>query len=289
MGPATAMGTEDDVAALARIDRVLASPLTGFAPWVALYVVGGAGRVTLACAVALAMSVVTLAAQKARGAQLKLLSYADTVAFSAFLLGSFVAAPSTIAWCEDWFSESGYLFVVVVLAGSLLARRPLSVEFAKEHVEAQYWDTPEFRHVNVVVTTVWMLAFLGAAVAGLVTDLVLQYDDNIWTNWVLPIASVMVAVAFTTWYARNTMAVSLRRAGLPTDPARPVWDLWRVVAAFLVPMGLASLVFDGGPPALGVALVLGGSVLQHLCARRADAARASDARRAPERAGALPA
>lgn len=271
-GGAIAPGVQSE--ALDGLDRALASPLTGFAPWVVLYVVGGTGRVALACGIALVMSVLTLSLERARGKRLTWLSYADTAAFGAFLLGSFTASPSTISWFEDWFSECGYLFVVAVLGGSVLAGHPLSTDYAKEHVDPVYWDSPEFRRVNRLVTSVWALAFLGAALAGLVTDLVLQYDDNIWTNWVLPIASVMAAVAWTTWYAQHTMARSLQEAGLPTDPPAPTWDLWRVLAAFLVPMGLVSLLFDGGPPALGFALILAGTVLPLHCRRQAAEARA---------------
>lgn len=277
MGEAAAPAVTDDDSHPAPLDRLLDNPLTGFAPWVVLYVVEGPGRVAIACTIALVMSAATLALEKVRGTELKLLSFVDVAAFSAFLLGSFIAAPSTISWFEDWFSELGNLFLVVVIGASMLARRPLTLSYAKEKTDPEYWDTPEFLRANQIVTAVWGLAFLAGAAAGLVGDLLLQYEDDIWTGWLIQVFAVMVAVAFTTWYAPHTMAVGLREAGRPTDPPPPVWDFWRDVASYLIPVGAASLVCDGGPVALGVGLIAVGAVLRQVCRRLAATSRAADA------------
>lgn len=273
--PAGAPSSDGGAAVRARLDRLLDNPLTGFAPWVVLYVVEGPGRLTLACTIALVMSVIGLALEKLRGTQLKPLAFVDVAAFSAFLLGSFIAAPSTISWFEDWFSEFGNLFLVVVIGGSMLARQPFTLPYAKEEVDREYWDSPVFLRANYVLTGVWALAFLTGALASLVGNLVLSYEDDIWTGWLIQIVAVMVAVAFTTWYAPHTMAVSFEAAGLPTDPPEPIWTFWTNVATYLIPIGAMSLLFNGGPPILGITLILLGTALRALCHRRARSVQAA--------------
>lgn len=258
---AAAGGSTDPGAPHQRLGRFLDNPLTGYVPWVALYVLEGPGRTTSACAIALAMSCVGLALVKVRGTEVRLLSCIDVFAFTGFLIGSLVAAPSTVSWFEDWFSTAGNLFLFAVVSVTLVIRRPFTLPYAKEQTEPEFWDTPAFLRVNDVVTAMWALAFLVGAVAGLVGTLVLGYDDNIWTGWMVQIVAVMVAVAFTAWYGPRTMAETWEAAGRPTDPPAPVWEFWAIVATYLVPIGLVSLVFDGGPVWLGVALVVGGLAL----------------------------
>jgi hypothetical protein len=89
--------------------------------------------------------------------------------------------------------------------------------------------------------------------------------------------AVMVAVAFTTWYAPHTLATSLQAAGQPTDPPAPVWVFWRDVATYVAAVGAVSLVFDGGPPSLGIGLVIVGAGLREVCRRRARSSRSTDA------------
>mgnify|MGYP001054531927 CR=1 FL=1 len=271
-GAASSAGEEPGSGATReRLGRFLDHPLTGYVPWVALYVLEGPGRTTSACAIALAMSCTGLVLVKLRGTEVRLLSCVDIFAFTGFLIGSLVAAPSTVSWFEDWFSTAGNLFLFAVVTVTLVIRKPFTLPYAKEQTEPEFWDSPAFVRVNDVVTAMWALAFLVGAVAGLIGTLALGYDDNIWTGWLVQIVAVMVAVAFTAWYGPRTMAATREAAGRPTDPPAPVWEFWAIVATYLVPIGVVSLVFDGGPAWLGIAMVCGGLISATVFRARAKA------------------
>jgi hypothetical protein len=265
----------------ALIDRFLANPITGFLPWIVLAVIEGPGRIALACAVALAMSVLFLVVEKLRGSSPKALSFVDVAAFGSFLIGALVASPGTTTWLETWFGEIANIVLVLFVAVSLLVRQPFTLQYAKEQTPEEYWDSPTFLRVNYVITAVWGLAFLGAAIAGWYGDAVLHSNNNLWTGWVLQIFASLIAVAFTDWYPDYATARSLEEAGLPTDPPPPVSDLFGQLAVYVLVIGIISLVFDGGPTALGVGLIVLGAVLAGVFRRSSAATRATQQAAAP--------
>lgn len=270
-GPVSATTPEEPERAL--IDRFLANPITGFLPWIVLAVIEGPGRIALACAVALSLSVLFLVIEKVRGSSPKALSFVDVAAFGAFLIGSLVASPGTTTWLETWFGEIANIVLVLFVGISLLVRQPFTLQYAKEQTPEEYWDSPTFLRVNYVITGVWGLAFLGAAVAGWYGDAVLHSNNNLWTGWVLQIFASLIAVAFTDWYPDYATATSLQEAGVPTDPPPPVQDFWAQLTTYLVIIGIISLVFDGGPSALGVGLIVVGGVLTGALRKQAAAVR----------------
>jgi len=42
---------------------------------------------------------------------------------------------------------------------SVIAGRPFTLAFARRVAPREYWDTPLFTHINVVLTTVWAVSF----------------------------------------------------------------------------------------------------------------------------------
>lgn len=265
--------TSDEEPQRALIDRILANPITGFLPWIVLAVIEGPGRIALACSVALGLSVLFLVIEKVRGSSPKALSFVDVVAFGSFLVGSLVASPDTTDWLETWFGEIANVVLVLFVAVSLLIRQPFTLQYAKEETPEEYWDSPTFLRVNYTITAVWGLAFLGAAIAGWYGDAILDSNNNLWTGWVLQIFASLIAVAFTDWYPDYATAKSLQEAGVPTDPPPPVQDFFAQLTMYLVIIGILSLVFDGGPTALGVGLIVVGAVGTGVLRRQADAVR----------------
>ncbi len=283
-GAAEPAGTRDasDEPPRALVDRVLANPITGFLPWIVLAVIEGPGRIALASAVALGLSVLFLVVEVARGSSPKALSFVDVVAFGAFLVGALVASPGTTTWLETWFGEIANIVLVVFVFASLAIRKPFTLQYAKEETPEEYWDSPIFLRVNDVITAVWGLAFLGAAIAGWYGDAVLHSNNNLWTGWVLQIFASLIAVAFTEWYPDYATARSLEAAGLPTDPPPPVEDFLAQLTTYLIIIGIISLVFDGGPTALGVGLIVVGGVATGALRKRSAQVAAERAAASPE-------
>ncbi|MDN5917583.1 MAG: hypothetical protein L0I76_21230, partial [Pseudonocardia sp.] len=168
------------------------------------------------------------------------------------------------AWLEIWIGELSNIALVLVAVGSILVRMPFTLQYAREQVDRQYWNLPAFLHVNYVITGVWAAAFLVSAIAGFYGDAVLQDNNNIWTGWVIQVGAMLVALQFSTWYPDVARARVARERGSAVVPAPSVVALLAPLAWWLVPIGILSLVLDGGPTWLGIALVVAGIAIAML-------------------------
>jgi hypothetical protein len=243
-----------------RWTNLLNSPLLGFAPWIALSVLEGPGRIELAAAVALAMSLAFVLTDRLRGRSLKLLGCVDVVSFAALLIVGLLLSDDSRRWLETWFGEISNIILVVVVAGSMLARLPFTLQYAREEVDGVYWDNPVFLRINYLITGAWGLAFLVSAVAGFYGDAVLHNDNNLWTGWVIQIGADVLAARFTSWYPDYASAKALRAAGQPADKPESFASLLLPLTGYLAPVGILALCFDAGPYWIGVGLIIAGGV-----------------------------
>lgn len=188
------------------VDGLLDSPLAGLAPWIVLAVFEGPGSIAWVAAVALALSVVFVVLDLVRGRSLKLLGVVDVVFFAALLITHFSLSVDNQLWLETWIGEIANITLVLIAAGSMLARMPFTIQYAREQVDPQYWDSPVFLRTNYVITGVWALAFLVAAVAGWYGDAVLHDDGNLWTGWLIQVAAMVAAIKFSAWYPDRVRA-----------------------------------------------------------------------------------
>jgi hypothetical protein len=244
---------------LDRAGQLLDSPLTGLSPWIVLAVLEGPGMVAWASGIALALSVLFLALDLARGRSMKLLSVLD-VAFFAGLLALVLVVPMTQDFLEIWVSEISNIALVLIAVGSILVRSPFTLPYAREQVERQYWDSPVFLRVNYVITGAWAVAFLIAAIAGFYGDAVLRDNNNLWTGWVIQIAAIVVALQFSSWYPDVAKARAEQAAGQAVE-VPSLSGLLGPLTVWLIPIGVLALVFDSGPTWLGIALIVVGAVL----------------------------
>jgi hypothetical protein len=246
------------------IRKLLDSPFIGFTPWVALSLLMGPSRFELAAGVALAMSIFFVLADMVRRRSLKLLGMVDVVCFALFLGAGVIVTVSQKNWLETWFGEISNIILVVVVLGSMLARVPFTIQYAKEETPRDHWSSPLFIRINYIITGAWGVAFLISAIAGYYGDAVLKNDNNIWTGWIIQIGADLVAVQFTSWYPRyaqaRAVAAGLTPADGPVEPA-PVAELLLGISANLVPVGIVSLAADGGPWYIGVGFIAAGSLI----------------------------
>ncbi|WP_327684339.1 hypothetical protein [Streptomyces sp. NBC_00467] len=252
-----------------RLEAALENPVVGMSPWIIFSVLVGPGRFELAVGLALAVVVllVVLGRVLLRGRSVKLLEVADIVFFAALAVIGAVASEGTLHWLETYAGELSNLALVVIAFGSMAVGMPFTLQYARERVGKEYWDSPEFRHANQVITGVWGLAFLVAAIAGGFGDLVLHNPNNLWTGWVIQIAAIVVAVSFTGWYPQ--VVRSRRSDGHPP----PVRHLLTPLAGLLIPMGILALVFDASASWFGVALIILGVVLARAIGKDAEMTR----------------
>lgn len=252
--------------------RVVGNPVTGFAPWILLAVFEGLVPLPTAISVALALSLAVVIVERLLGVSTKILAVVDVLAFASFLVVSLAAGPEVSAWMKIWFGELANLVLVLVVVGSMIARVPFTIQYAKDETDPVYWETPVFRRINYEITGAWGLAFLVASIAGFYGDYVLHDNDNIWTGWIIQIFASMVAVAFTAWYPDYATARAFQEAGVEHEPGPTIRALFRPICGYLIPIGVVVLVFGGAPGSVAWALVVVGLVLTWLLKPRSAAA-----------------
>ncbi|MEU2113573.1 hypothetical protein [Streptomyces sp. NPDC019507] len=272
-----------DTGAGRRLSGFLDSPVVGMLPWIVFSVLVGPGRFEFAVAISLAIALLVLVVDRLRrpGTSVKILEVSDVVFFAALAIVGLFASAGTLHWLETYSGELSNFALVAIAFGSMAVREPFTVQYAREQVDRSLWKTRGFLHTNYVITAVWGLAFLVAAVAGLVGDLVLRQPDNIWTNWVIQIGAIIVALRFTEWYppvVRERIHGGRPSRGSPTS----VGALFMPFAGYLVPVGIVVLALGSGPTWLGIALIVLGVLLVRAFKLDANGERAPESRRDAE-------
>ena len=143
--------------------------------------------------------------------------------------------------------------------------------------------------VNYVISVVWAAVFAVTAIVGYIGDGPLHQPDNIWTNWLIQIALVILAIKFTEWYPEYTKARQEAHANTPHS--RDLCELLRPLAAYLMPAGIVALIFGGNAWWIGAGLIVSASSSQGSCVTPASSPRANAwpaRRRARRPPGCLP-
>ncbi|MCT4352053.1 hypothetical protein M5362_02745 [Streptomyces sp. Je 1-79] len=251
----------------------LENPVVGMAPWIVFSLLVGPGRFEIAVALALATTIALVAAGRIvnRGSSWKLLELADMVFFAVLAVVGILASDGTLRWLETYAGEVSNLALVLIAFGSMAFRMPFTLQYAREQVEPAYWHKPPFLRTNYVITGVWGLAFLIAAIAGAYGDLVLHNANNIWTGWIIQILAIMAALRFTDWYPDVVRARARHEADSSAPEPPHLAGMLLPLAGLLVPIGIAVLIFASDVWWLGVALIVGGAYLTRaLSGRQAD-------------------
>lgn len=258
--------------------KVLDQPVMGFAPWILVSVIEGPGRVALAGALGGALALVICVAGAAVGIRPKLLDVTAILFFAALAVVASLAGAGTQHWLGLWSAELCNVIIAAIAGLSLAVRKPFTLQYARETTEREYWNSPLFLRINYVITAVWSAAFLLIAIVGYIGDGPLHQPDNIWTAWIVQIALIVLAIKFTGWYPDYATAEPARPAG--PHQARPVSDLLRPLAAYLVPVGILVAIVGGKLWWAGVIVIAAGVVAtRHL--HRATRAATAEARAVP--------
>ena len=142
-----------------------------------------------------AICLLVIAFDVARGHQIKLLGAGSALIFATLgcyqILGDVPLSKLAVRITVD-----GGLFLVGAV--SLALRRPFTLQYAREMVDAETAGLPEFVTANYVITSVWLAAFLLMAVANL---LLLNLPDlPLWSGFVIALAIRNPVLYFSRWY-----------------------------------------------------------------------------------------
>jgi magnesium-transporting ATPase (P-type) len=243
-----------------RLRKLLDQPFVGFAPWILLSVVEGPHRLVLAAALACGLALATTFVGAAVSVRPKLLDLTAIVFFGALTLWAAVASPDTSRWLGDWAGEMSNVAIAVIAGLSLAVRRPFTLQYARETTEEEYWTSTLFLRINFVITTVWAVVFALIAVTGYIGDGPLHQPNNIWTNWLIQIALIVLAIKFTAWYPGYATADDKPAADTGRTRSAHHADLLRPLAAYLVPVGIVVMIVAGSAWWAGAVLVVVGIV-----------------------------
>lgn len=142
-----------------------------------------------------AICLATVAIDVVRGRSVKILAAGSAVVFAA--TGLYLAlldhALGTLG-----VKLSVDLGIFAISLGSMLVRRPFTLQYALESVPAETAAMPGFLTANYVITGAWAAATLLMAVA----NLVLLYIPGLplWSSLAVAFAARNSAIYFTKWY-----------------------------------------------------------------------------------------
>jgi hypothetical protein len=125
----------------------------------------------------------------------KILEIGTFILFAGLAIYAYVAQPTWSVIGVRLLVDTGLL--VIVLA-SMVIGKPFTLQYARETVDAQYWDRPEFIRTNYVITAAWALAFAVMVAA----ELALLYLPGMSHRFgvIVIIVALIAAVKFTGWY-----------------------------------------------------------------------------------------
>jgi hypothetical protein len=95
--------------------------------------------------------------------------------------------------------------LALVVLTSIASRQPFTLQYARESVSRDQWDTPRFLRVNYVISTAWAVAFAVLALA----DLLMAYVPTLphGAGIALTVIAIVAAMKFTKWYPAQIVAL----------------------------------------------------------------------------------
>ncbi|MHA3024037.1 hypothetical protein ACXPWS_27655 [Mycobacterium sp. BMJ-28] len=254
------------------LDQFLDSPFSGLAPWVWMAMLAGPGRFEMAVAGALVVSLLVLALCWRRAIPVHVIEFLGVSYFVALAVIGLHASSATKAWLELWSGDITNALLACYAAVTLVIGQPYTMAYARHKVPPQLWGTTLFVRTNMVVTGVWAAAFGFAAISGFIGDALVHDTDNFWTGWVLQLAALWFAVAFTEFFPEHARARARGDADIPSWVRVIEW-----VPTFVIGTGVAGWLLHAVPDTGCLALVIVGAAGVALIHRRPKVAVPTDA------------
>ncbi|QPF94071.1 hypothetical protein [Bradyrhizobium commune] len=142
-----------------------------------------------------AICLATIAIDVARGRSVKILAAGSAILFAAIGLYLALLDPKLGTLGVKLSVDIG---IFVISLGSMLVRRPFTLQYAVESVPAETAAMPGFLTANYIITAAWTLAALMMMVA----NIVLLYFPGlpVWLGLAVAFAARNSAIYFTKWY-----------------------------------------------------------------------------------------
>ena len=150
---------------------------------------------TVSVFAASAICLATVAIDVAQGRSVKILAAGSAIVFAAIGLYLALRDPALGTLGVKLSVDVG---IFVISLGSMLLRRPFTLQYAVESVPAETAAMPGFLYANYVITGAWTAAALLMAAA----NLVLLYVPGLplWSSLAVAFVARNSAIYFTKWY-----------------------------------------------------------------------------------------
>jgi hypothetical protein len=142
-----------------------------------------------------AICLATVAIDIARGRSVKILAVGSAILFAAIGLYLALIDPKLGTLAVKLSVDIG---IFVISLGSMLVRRPFTLQYAVESVPAETAAIPGFLTANYIITGAWTAAALLMAAA----NIALLYFPGLplWSSLAVAFAARNSAIYFTKWY-----------------------------------------------------------------------------------------
>ena len=174
--------------------------MLSFAPWLILKIVSDlpfGDPVTMLRIAIVAAVLVSL--YQSRKSKIRGFLYWGNLFFFALSLMLVVVFP------QMWFITKMGLFAQIMLNfitwGSMLIKKPFTMDYAKQYIPQEYWNNPVFLRKNYIITGVWGCYFL----LGLISAEIRLYEPGVSHGLIEIIdnAAMLGAVFFTSFYSKH--------------------------------------------------------------------------------------
>ena len=130
-----------------------------------------------------------------RRESIKILEVGSFVLFGALTVYTLVAAPRWTVATVRLAVDTGLFSIVAV---SLAIGRPFTLQYARERVPEQFWDSPIFMAVNRAISWVWAGSFAVHAAADAAAEFVPAIPLGVDIG--ASVVALAAAIWFTRWY-----------------------------------------------------------------------------------------
>ncbi|WGD55624.1 hypothetical protein QA641_18115 [Bradyrhizobium sp. CB1650] len=150
---------------------------------------------TVSMFAAAAVCLGTIAIDVARGRSVKVLAAGSAVVFAGTGLYLVLLNPALGTLAVKLSVDIG---IFAISLGSMLVRRPFTLQYALESVPAETAAMPGFLRANYIITGAWT----AAALLMMASNIILLYVPGlpIWSSLAVAFAARNSAIYFTKWY-----------------------------------------------------------------------------------------
>ncbi len=177
--------------------------LLAFAPFIAFAILNHFVDPTAALIVAALVSFGLIGREILLGHSAKILEVGTCILFGGLAVYAYVSNANWPVVGVKLAVDVGLLLIVLF---SLLIGRPFTIQYARESVPKELWDSAQFLRTNQIITLVWVAAFAALIVA----DVILLYMPNVphKVGVLLTIGALYGAYKFTMAYPDRAKATA---------------------------------------------------------------------------------